>query len=65
MLNRALHQLVLSGRIKGIRGPRNVVPPSHVFYADDLIIFCNAAASNVKKIMRLLLLLLFFNQKGQ
>lgn len=58
-LNRALYILFsqdhIKGRaIKGISSPRGCIPPSHMLYADDLIIFCNASLSIVEKVMGLL-----------
>lgn len=43
-----------NGDIKGINGGRNVNPPSHMFYADDLLIFCDVALMNAVKIIRVL-----------
>ncbi|KAM7517189.1 hypothetical protein LguiA_006772 [Lonicera macranthoides] len=53
-LNRALHALVDHGSIKRMASTRNSIPPSHVMYADDMIIFCNASLPTVKTLMQLL-----------
>lgn len=41
-LNQAIHSMISQGCIKGVSAPRRCAPPSHVFYAYDLIIFCSA-----------------------
>ena len=53
-LDRALHHMFLWGAVKQISGYMGSTPPSHVFYADDLIIFCNASFANVSIIKQLL-----------
>lgn len=53
-LNRALHAFVIQGKVKRIARACSSIPPSHVMYADDMIIFCNASLPTVKTIMQLL-----------
>ncbi|XP_019435927.1 PREDICTED: uncharacterized protein LOC109342391 [Lupinus angustifolius] len=40
VLSRGITKLLEVGKIKSIAGPRNLLTPSHVLYADDVLIFC-------------------------
>jgi hypothetical protein len=40
VLSRSISKLVSDGKLKLIKGTRNVNVPSHCFYADDLMIYC-------------------------
>lgn len=42
VLNRGLMKLRHNGLLNYISSPRGTTAPSHMFYADDLIIFCRA-----------------------
>lgn len=55
VLNRALHNLVHEGKVARLGGsPIGCVPPSHLFYADDLVIFCKGTSSSIQASVRLL-----------
>ncbi|KAK1575154.1 hypothetical protein Q3G72_003072 [Acer saccharum] len=41
---------VFSGSMKFISSPRGCIPPSHVLYADDIMIFCKADVRSLKNL---------------
>ena len=46
-LSRKITSLVNSGSLIPMNGPSNVVFPSHLFYINDILIFCKASYSNI------------------
>jgi hypothetical protein len=53
VLSRAITFLVNQEHLKQIKGTRNVMVPSHSFYADDLFIFCKGNLSGIKALKTL------------
>ncbi|KAL6189533.1 hypothetical protein ACLB2K_040921 [Fragaria x ananassa] len=51
-LSRGLSMLLGSGRLKPISFPRTCTPPSHVLYADDLIVFCRGDKLSLSHLRR-------------
>jgi len=45
--SRALTKLVREGNLSLIQGSRNNAIPSHILYADDIMLFCKGAMSNI------------------
>lgn len=54
VLSRALLLLVQNGSILPMAGPKGFSTPSHVLYADDILIFCRGTRSNLLHIKHLL-----------
>ncbi|XP_042520935.1 uncharacterized protein LOC122094232 [Macadamia integrifolia] len=50
VLCRGLRSMVQNGLIKSLPGPRGVLTPSHLLFADDIFIFINASAQFVKNL---------------
>nr|ABN09154.1 RNA-directed DNA polymerase (Reverse transcriptase) [Medicago truncatula] len=48
VLSRSLTKLVEQGKLKQMRGTRNCLVPSHILYADDIMIFCNGGISDAR-----------------
>jgi len=44
VLSRALTKLVREGNLKLIHGSRNNPAPSHILYADDIMVFCKGSS---------------------
>ncbi|KAL6202102.1 hypothetical protein ACLB2K_025813 [Fragaria x ananassa] len=59
VLSRGISLLVSSGQLQRISSPRNTLAPSHVLFADDVIVFCRGNRRNLSRIMR------FFNEYGR
>lgn len=53
VLSRSLTKLVEQGKLKQMRGTRNCLVPSHILYADDIMIFCNGKKSCMQALMHL------------
>jgi hypothetical protein len=53
VLSRAITFLVNQEHLMQIKGTRNVIVPSHSFYADDLFIFCKGNLSGIKALKAL------------
>lgn len=51
--SRGISHLVNSGFLKTISGPKNSTAPSHVLYADDVLVFCKGSKRNLQALMRL------------
>lgn len=51
VLSRAISNLVHSGELTPIAGPKGCPTLSHVLYADDIMIFCRGTKSNLRNIM--------------
>ncbi|KAL6123654.1 hypothetical protein ACLB2K_076173 [Fragaria x ananassa] len=58
-LSRGISLLVSSGQLQHISSPRNTLAPSHVLFADDVIVFCRGNRRNLSRIMR------FFDEYGR
>lgn len=54
VLSRAISHFVNSGLLKTASGPNNFSSPSHVMYADDMLVFCNGSKRNLQALMSLL-----------
>lgn len=50
VLSRNLGLLVNFGSMDVMKGPRNIMVPSHTFYVDVVLIFCKGSVSNIKNI---------------
>jgi hypothetical protein len=48
VLSRSISKLVAQGSLSQIKGTRNVMIPSHSFYADDILIFCKGNLSGLR-----------------
>lgn len=53
VLSRSISKLVETGKLNLIKGTRNVNVPSHSFYADDLMIFCQGNISGLQALKNL------------
>ncbi|KAK9949954.1 hypothetical protein M0R45_005462 [Rubus argutus] len=58
VLSRGISLLVSSGQLQRISSPRGTLAPSHVLFADDIIVFCRGEKPNWRKIMK------FFDEYG-
>lgn len=47
MLSRYISSLITAGSLSLIKDPNSVQVPSHVFYADDVLIFCEGSLANL------------------
>ncbi|PNY03176.1 ribonuclease H [Trifolium pratense] len=47
VLSRNITKLVSEGKLRLSKGSRNVVIPSHCFYADDIMVYCTGRNSNL------------------
>ncbi|XP_043694149.1 uncharacterized protein LOC122644835 [Telopea speciosissima] len=54
VLCRGLNELRHRGWLKALAGPRQVITPSHLLYADDLFIFMKAELVNVRRVKHFL-----------
>nr|XP_011470584.1 PREDICTED: uncharacterized protein LOC105353269 [Fragaria vesca subsp. vesca] len=59
VLSRGISLLVSSGQLQRISSPRNTLAPSHVLFADDVIVFFRGNRRNLSRIMR------FFDEYGR
>jgi len=48
VLSRGLTKLVNEGKLKLIKGTRTAPIPSHILYADDVMLFCKGTAANMQ-----------------
>lgn len=53
VLSRSISKLVDEGKLHLIKGTKNVSVPSHTFYADDLMIYCNGKSSGLQALKEL------------
>jgi hypothetical protein len=53
VISRSITKLVREGSLKLINGSRNYNVPSHVLYADDIMLFCKGSASNIQALSSL------------
>lgn len=53
VLSRAITNLVETGVLSTISGPRNLSAPSHVLYADDVLVFCKSHKRGLDALMKL------------
>lgn len=51
VLSRGLTKLVTSGKLSLMTGSRGTHVPSHVLYADDIMIFCKGTQRNLRGLM--------------
>jgi hypothetical protein len=47
VISRSITNLVREGKLSLISGSRDFNVPSHVLYADDIMLFCKSPASNI------------------
>ena len=47
VISRSLTRNVINGNLKLIHGTRDIAVPSHIIYADDMMIFCKGTSSNL------------------
>lgn len=52
ILSRMLHKLKSKGKIHGIKIGSSSLPISHLFFADDILIFCRANREKVKAVAK-------------
>jgi hypothetical protein len=48
VLSRGITRLVNEGKLKLIKGTRTAPIPSHILYADDVMLFCKGTAANMQ-----------------
>ncbi|MCI18878.1 RNA-directed DNA polymerase (Reverse transcriptase), partial [Trifolium medium] len=53
VLSRGISMLVNDGFLSLVAGPRGTLVPSHVLYADDVMIFCRGNLSNLRALKKL------------
>lgn len=53
VLSRAISKLMDSGHLSPMASPKGAPTPSHVLYADDIMIFCRGTLSNARKLMHI------------
>jgi hypothetical protein len=53
VLSRSLTKLVREDKLKLIHGSRDNPAPSHILYADDIMVFCKGSSANVKNLTNL------------
>ncbi|CAJ2641500.1 unnamed protein product [Trifolium pratense] len=53
VISRSITNLVREGKLSLISGSRNFNVPSHVLYADDIMLFCKGSASNIQALASL------------
>ena len=53
VISRSTTKLVREGKLKLILGSRNNPVPSHILYADDIMLFCKASNSNIQALTNL------------
>ena len=56
VISRCLTKQVMAGKLKLIQGTRDIPIPSHILYADDMMIFCKGTLSNINCLKQI-----FFN----
>lgn len=45
--------MVQNGKMKPMLGPKGVQTPSHVLFADDIMVFCNGTKKNLRNLIDL------------
>lgn len=53
VLSRGITSLVDSGVVKVVAGPKNLNCPSHVMYADDMLILCKGDIRSLEALMKI------------
>jgi ribonuclease HI len=53
VISRSITKLVRDGKLSLIKGSRNMDVPSHILYADDIMLFCKASRSNIQSLSNL------------
>lgn len=53
VMSRSITKLVREGKLKPILGSRDNTVPSHILYADDIMIFCKGTSSNIQNLTNL------------
>jgi len=53
VLSRSITKIVREGKLKFFNGSRNNHVPSHILYADDIMIFCKGTNSNIQTLIDL------------
>ncbi|KAK9931811.1 hypothetical protein M0R45_019074 [Rubus argutus] len=59
VLSRGLSMLASSGQLRLITSPRGTTAPSHVLFADDIIVFCRGDKRNLERVLN------FFEKYGE
>ncbi|XP_019425135.1 PREDICTED: uncharacterized protein LOC109334017 [Lupinus angustifolius] len=54
VLSRGISMLVISNKLSSISGPNGLTTPSHVLYADDILIFCKGTKRELLQLRNLL-----------
>lgn len=54
VLSRGISHLVQAGLLKTCLGPKSFSTPSHVLYADDVLVFCKGDKKNLDALMKLI-----------
>lgn len=54
VLSRGLTKLVQEGKFDQMKGAKGMQVPSHILYADDVMIFCRGTQSTLRNIMSLI-----------
>ncbi|KAK9275492.1 hypothetical protein L1049_022759 [Liquidambar formosana] len=54
VLSKAIHQLVLTKKLLPISSPRGGLAPTHLLYADDVLIFCRGSMFCINNVLDLL-----------
>ncbi|CAL9013025.1 unnamed protein product [Prunus brigantina] len=52
VFSRGISSLIESGAMRRINAPRGVTPPSHVLFADDIMVFIQGTTKNLRVLMR-------------
>ncbi|CAL9006542.1 unnamed protein product [Prunus brigantina] len=52
VFSRGISSLIESGAMRRINAPRGVMPPSHVLFADDIMVFIQGTTKNLRVLMR-------------
>lgn len=60
VLSRSISHLVAADGLKLIKSFNNNFVPSHIFYADDILIFCSGKKSNIVSLQKIFMDLLQF-----
>ncbi|KAK2361038.1 hypothetical protein QL285_086244 [Trifolium repens] len=53
VISRSVTKLVRDGKLTLIKGSRQMDVPSHILYADDIMLFCKASRSNIEALSNL------------
>ncbi|GAU16832.1 hypothetical protein TSUD_367790 [Trifolium subterraneum] len=55
VISRSITKLVRDGKLTLIKGSRHMAVPSHILYADDIMLFCKASRTNIQALSDLFL----------